>query len=275
MSSGYYRDESVSANIKNLDVPLQLNCTVHEIKTARTRADSVRKDFYMIYLCEGEFEILTPVRTVLHPGEFLIFQPDIPFTYQDCGKPTTHYSVHFTGYEAENLLEKCGIKTLTVYKIGKPDSVFNQLHGIFRSFLPRDKFFDIETATKLSSLLISIGRIIEGNSKLTDAYKINKFRRSLEYINENVSEPITVQQLAKMEFLSESHYRALFVSVMKQSPLEYITSIRINSACRLLRNSRLSISEVGKSVGYPDQRHFSRVFKRLRGVTPSEFRNGR
>ncbi len=275
MSIGFYRDNSRLSDIKNLDVPLQLNCTVVETKTVQTNANSVRNDYYMIYMSEGSYSISKPIETVLNPGSLIIFPPDTPFTYQDCGEPTSHYSLHFTGSEAANLLEKCGIEVLTVYNIGKLDSVFNDFHSIFCSFMPKDVFFDVETATKVSSLLINIGKLIYGDSRSVNANSMDKLRCSLEYISENYTKPITVRQLAEMECLSESRYRALFTSVIKKSPLEYITEMRINTACRMLQNSRLSVLEIGEMVGYPDTRYFSRVFKKICGVTPSEYRNGR
>ena len=57
------------------------------------------------------------------------------------------------------------------------------------------------------------------------------------------------------------------------SPIDYLTTVRINRACFLLRNSSNNINEIAYSVGYSDPKYFSRVFKRTMGVTPTQYKN--
>ena len=56
------------------------------------------------------------------------------------------------------------------------------------------------------------------------------------------------------------------------SPIEYVISIRIERACELLRDSNLSIKNVAHSVGFTDCLYFSKVFKRIVGIPPTEYR---
>ena len=55
------------------------------------------------------------------------------------------------------------------------------------------------------------------------------------------------------------------------SPQTFLKRYRINEACALLRNVRLSVSEVANSVGFPDPLYFSRVFKEIKGMSPTKF----
>ncbi|MBQ7312089.1 MAG: helix-turn-helix transcriptional regulator, partial [Clostridia bacterium] len=88
----------------------------------------------------------------------------------------------------------------------------------------------------------------------------------------NFTKPITVKQLADMEFMSESRYRALFHEKMNQSPQEYLIRLRMSMACDLLSNTILSISEIAQTVGYPDQRYFTRLFHKKFNISPKEYR---
>ena len=61
----------------------------------------------------------------------------------------------------------------------------------------------------------------------------------------------------------------MFIKHLGLSPNDYLTQYRINRACSLLRNSKLTISNIANSVGYDDPLYFSRVFKKVKGVSPS------
>ena len=55
------------------------------------------------------------------------------------------------------------------------------------------------------------------------------------------------------------------------APSDYLTNYRINKACALLHESRFTVTEVANSVGYEDALYFSRVFKRIKGVSPTKY----
>jgi two-component system response regulator YesN len=55
--------------------------------------------------------------------------------------------------------------------------------------------------------------------------------------------------------------------------MDYVNRLRVTKACQLLNERQLTVSEVADAVGYPDSSYFARVFRRLAGVSPSEYRN--
>ncbi len=271
MYNSFYRSSKAGDNnVENMEVPLQLNCIGKEIMDCMS-ASTERRDYYLFYLYDGIVNIKEPISATLKSGDMIIFDKHTHFEYYSDGQ-TKHYFAHFTGYFAETLLNQCNLKTKTVYELGRSDSIVAKFHNIFEAFFIRDEFFDIDITSKLSLLLVTFGRKNQKNEK-PDMYKRLKIlRRSLEYINENISKPIQLYELAEREFLSISRYHTLFKSVMNISPLNYITSLRINAACELLEKSNLTVSEIAKTVGFEDQRYFSRVFKKHKGMTPTEFR---
>ncbi len=97
--------------------------------------------------------------------------------------------------------------------------------------------------------------------------------RALRHIHKNLSAPWTVASLAAAVGMSRAGFSELFTEKTGDSPIKYIHRCRIHEAMRLLRNSKLGLSEIGKSVGYSDAAAFSRAFRRDVGTAPRDYRD--
>lgn len=94
-----------------------------------------------------------------------------------------------------------------------------------------------------------------------------------EFIKENYTENININFIAERLNYSSSYLSRLFSQHTGVSPYRYLIELRINRAKYLLQNHKeLSIKQIGELVGYPDQGYFSRIFKRITGKSPQEFR---
>ena len=96
----------------------------------------------------------------------------------------------------------------------------------------------------------------------------------MDYIAENYANPsLTVGMVAQALGLSEGHLSHLFKKETEQTLLSYLTRYRIHKSMELLRDCRRKVYEVAESVGYRDIAYFSATFKRLTGVSPSEYQD--
>lgn len=107
-----------------------------------------------------------------------------------------------------------------------------------------------------------------------------KYRRTeeivnlvIEYIHQHYMHVIDLGKLASDFGFSISYLTKIFTNQTGVPPTKYIKEYRIGLAKQLLRNEKLPISEVGASVGYPDQFHFSKIFKQVTGMSPTEYRS--
>lgn len=105
-----------------------------------------------------------------------------------------------------------------------------------------------------------------------EAGKSEMIRAALEYIAENYSENITVEQLAATVHLSKSYFMSRFRQASGVSAVEYITQYRIRAACAALIDTSESVSEISFECGFRNLSNFNRQFKRLTGCTPNEYR---
>lgn len=104
-------------------------------------------------------------------------------------------------------------------------------------------------------------------------YELDIVTKVKRYIMDNYSEDITVKGIAEYFSINPNYLSNLFSKETGETITKYITSIRIEEACCLLRRSNEPICNVSYRVGYKDNQYFHRVFKRLKGKTPLDYRN--
>lgn len=114
----------------------------------------------------------------------------------------------------------------------------------------------------------------EKESEYTPSVRAQMIEPAIKRIEEKISAHApTVGELAALCEISEGYLRSLFLSTLGQTPTEYTTTVKINRAKELIRSGLCPISEAAKRVGFEDIAYFSRVFKKLVGVSPREYKN--
>ena len=99
-----------------------------------------------------------------------------------------------------------------------------------------------------------------------------KIDQSIAYMREHLNKPLQVAKLAALVNVSASHYFALFKRRTGCAPIDFFIRLRMRQACRLLCATSLSVKEVAAALGYEDPFYFSRMFKSVVQVAPSEYR---
>jgi two-component system response regulator YesN len=100
-------------------------------------------------------------------------------------------------------------------------------------------------------------------------------RQAMSYIREHYPEKLSLQEVADRCYVSQWHLSKLLNKHSNQSFYDILNNLRIKEAKRLLRDPALKINDICELVGYTDSAHFSRVFKKLTGMSANEYRNTR
>lgn len=100
-----------------------------------------------------------------------------------------------------------------------------------------------------------------------------RLNRVLEHINANLSENLQLNTLAEVAGVNLYHFAKAFKQSTGESPHQYVLRRRVEQAKEFLRNSQGSVIEASARTGFVDQSHFSKVFRRIVGVAPSEYRS--
>jgi len=99
-----------------------------------------------------------------------------------------------------------------------------------------------------------------------------KIEQSIAYMRRHLNEPLQVAELAQTAHTSPSHFFVLFKRWAGSSPIDYFIRLRMEQACQMLAATTLSVKEVAAQLGYHDPFYFSRVFKSVNGIAPSDYR---
>ena len=105
------------------------------------------------------------------------------------------------------------------------------------------------------------------------AHNDEDIKRTQNYIEENIEERISVDELAEIVAVGRRTFERRFKQATNNSVLEYIQRVKIEAAKRSFESSRKNINEVMYDVGYSDSKAFRTVFKKITGLTPAEYRS--
>ncbi len=261
-------------NIEDYTVPLIINCTgiTALSRPFETNHPDGRNDFSLIYLYKGELEIVNGSESqIMRAGNLMYFSPHTSFRYRKTDESEMDYLwIHFTGSEAARLMDLCGFSSGQLHWVGLHEDIVQRFGDLFREFIRNDTFSDSVCAAEAQKIFLSLARLALSDSPLQDGSHM--FQVSKEYMHRNFASEIAADQLAAMENLSQSRYRAAFRKATGLSPSEYLMGLRIRNACTLLEQTDLSVQEVASASGYIDPFYFSRIFRKNMGVSPTEYR---
>lgn len=205
---------------------------------------------------------------------FMIFPGQITTYIADKDVPWEYTWVEFDGLRVYEALKVAGItknnpiyrtRLTTIQENMKNEMLYMAEHGDetpFHLIGHLYLFFD--------ALLRSIVPEQKKNTKKIQDYYI---KQVLAYIEQHYQENLSVEQLANLCGLNRSYFGKIFKQSIGKSPQQFLLSYRMIKAAELLKLSKLSIAEIGISVGYENQLHFSRAFKNIYGKSPRVFRN--
>ena len=240
-----------------------------------------RRSHYLFhYVISGSGTLMatneTGMRTEynLHGGQgFLIFPGQVNTYVADLEDPWEYVWLEFDGIRVKEALEQSGLSmSHPIYRTQSTE---------LRLLMEKEMRYLVEHRDASALHLIGHAYLFldylvnsieppqtQSANKLQDFY----IREAISYIKQNYQNDISIEDIARQTGLNRSYFGKVFKGVLGKSPQQYLITYRMSKAAELLKLTTLSIAEVGKAVGYPNQLHFSRAFKNTYGCSPREWR---
>lgn len=200
-----------------------------------------------------------------------LHSPDIVFT--DIKMPDADGMTMLAGLKSE--FPHMQVTVLTGYQNFKYAQQAVAL-GVTRLLLKPSRMEDIREA--MDAMIANLAKGVlppEPEAEQEDEHSANSFivRQAIGYLEENYAERLTLQDLADHCYVSQWHLSKLLNKHTGKNFYELLNETRIAAAKRLLRDPSLKIGDICELVGYVDTGHFSRVFKKIEGMSANEYRN--
>lgn len=97
------------------------------------------------------------------------------------------------------------------------------------------------------------------------------FNRIVDYLESNITTHVTIEQICQDNLIGRSQLQKIFKDRCNLGIIEYFSHMKINAAKELIRTNRMNFTQVSEHLGYTSIHYFSRQFKKLTGMTPSEY----
>ena len=237
------------------------------------------RDHYCIHhiLSGSGYYTMEDVTIHLCAGDTFILFPGTELQYQaDSEEPWEYAWAGFMGADAASLIRNTEFSRETPYILkGKiPEELIR--NGLEKIYHVKGNSYEAAVAMTgaMYSLLAIFMRYTEREEQEKDI-QLSYVEKAESYIETNYSYPITVEDISYYVGISRSHLFRSFQTYMSKSPKEYLTEYRIKQACRLLRETDLSVSAIAYSVGFENNLYFSKAFRKQKGVSPTEYRKTR
>lgn len=153
------------------------------------------------------------------------------------------------------------------------------LHALRREACGSDLGSDLMTSSLLTALGVQLLRLADGGrwgsaQRKAPGLSVAQQRRALELINDRLCESLPLSELAAEFDLSPFHFARLFKRATGLPPHECQPQLRIKSACESLRaQPQRTVADIASDLGFADENHLRRHFKRMIGITPSAYRS--
>ncbi|WP_058992298.1 AraC family transcriptional regulator [Sarcina ventriculi] len=250
-------------------------CGIEECLPEHSFGPAVRNHYLIHFILKGKgcYIVENKKYNLTQNQGFLICPDTLTYYEADKTNPWTYIWIGFNGFKAKSYLENADLnkENLIFNYAKKPNALKLYIDEILKL-----KNINFEDELKREGLLYLFLAELVGNTeyqkekveKQTDIY----IKKAIEYIEHNYIEDIKITDIANFIGVNRSYLFTVFKKNLNISPQEFLLNYRMEKAYVLLNNDKLSISDIARSVGYRDPLNFSKMFKKINGVSPKAYR---
>jgi AraC-like DNA-binding protein/mannose-6-phosphate isomerase-like protein (cupin superfamily) len=213
----------------------------------------------------------------IHPGDiFIIPRGTRHSIYPDQGKDVTLFTMHFTAeiYNTHDFMTLFGLGG----KFSSGDNLdFLKLSEIMaKEFTLQRPGWDLLAASAMSEIITGVARRCAEPGDYSHSefhHEIERITPALELISQQLSNAeLKIESLAEITNMSLTNFRRIFKRAVGTSPIDFIRRKRISTSCRMLKKTSHEIKKIAIDCGFSEVTFFYRVFKKITGFTPAEYR---
>lgn len=268
---------SASENFINGSYTFRLKKVGQEFCSINKRVEIRKRDYYSLHFVmygSGTLKVNKKSYVLSSGCAFLLYEGEQYEYYPSRTDPWSYIWVDLQGEYIDQFFEQAGFSRAKPYvKILKLNDMMRLLKDLHECY-SEGKLSDL---TCYGYFMMILDQLLKNHETVNvnrdrKLLRFKQVREMLIYINNNFRLELVPAEIAEVFNVSLRTFMRTFTDEVGMAPMEYLAAFRIATACELLANhSELSMEEVANSVGYADQGYFSRVFKKIKGMTPTEY----
>lgn len=229
-------------------------------------------DYLLIYCTEGKaFLNVEGDPLTVEAGDLLLLPAGAAHRYTaDPDNPWTIHWVHYTGPLADDFRHYMGFDNTWIRHLGRQPRLLVDFNGLLSvrqtGFRTRGL---IHAANRLRQLLAAVPL----NADETSHERQAELDTIHNYMREHLDERVSLEQLADLAGLSPAHFATRYRAQTGTSPIQHFLHLKVERACQMLDTSGLSFADISRRLGYDDAYYFSRLFKKVMGQSPTDYRH--
>lgn len=250
----------------------------HDTKNFKQKITRTLQHHELIFITGGKGMITVDrKRYQVNEGMLVYICPDQLHSIENnADVPICFFSVHFdfaqvtfneSSWSINGMVEKLPLNSLQQLKdYYYIEDTFKKMVETWQAKLPG---YEFAAKTLLQQLLLAI---VQNIRKQNQNYATStKVERVIQYIHQNSNHKVTLAELAAMVQLSPTYLSRVFKDITGYSLTEFLNRIKVDKAKELMSEGNMKVKEVAEAVGFNDEFYFSRIFKRIEGISPSEY----
>ncbi len=236
-----------------------------------------RLDYQLLYIVSGKAHFFFEGKEkIVSPGHMVLYRPgeEQHYIYYSEDKPEVYW-IHFTGRDVSDILAHHEIPASGhIFHTGTSPAYQELFAQSIRELQLCQHGFEEMLSTYLTQLFLLIQRHSKSDHTPNTGL-LEEITQAQDYFFRHFHETINVDDYAASRHMSTCWFIRSFKKITGTTPLQYIQSVRIANAQNLLENTSYNLTEIASIVGYENPLYFSRIFKKQKGVSPSEYRKMR
>lgn len=235
---------------------------------------SVRDDYVLHFITDGCGTLTVRGETTsLKAGDlFLLPKQEVTFYQADANKPWSYIWVGFSGPKANNILNRTQLMEKCFVHSNLDSPILEQMLGLVGYTKNLTAISDeLNLTGELYHLLALLIQEFPAETSESDMVQ-HYVKRVLKIIHVHYGRQLKVCDIADQLNLNRSYLYKIFKEETGSSLKEYILHVKMDKSLELLANPQFNISEIARSVGFPDPLAFSKSFKKVFGTSPSRYR---
>lgn len=264
---------------KNFNDMYLCYCGFEKCTPLHSFGPAIRPNYLLHYVLEGKgYYYVDDKKYTLTKNEGFLINPNTVTFYQaDKDDPWTYLWIGIDGIKVPHYLKTIGLDHENlIFKYDDSEILKDYLMDMLKNHKSSDSnAFKIEGLLYLFfSKLCEKSKNISSNSN-SDISSNIYINQAIEFIQNNYHNQIKVSDIAKYTSLNRSYLTSIFKKNLQMSPQKFLMKFRITKAADLLYDTDLPIGNIAYSCGYSDPLAFSKAFKKIKGVSPKEYRNNK